>query len=168
MKKWRTTNAAYFAEYLKDWLAANPGRLRQYQETQRLSKYDLTADEHAAMFKEQTGVCAITGQPPLKRALCIDHCHYSGSCAAPHPQREHEPRPARRHGRRTAHRPRDEAGGAPGEGQGRLQEARVARSASVSIILAYLRRCSCPVCTGVLPAARPANDDREFVVEAAS
>jgi len=32
MKKWRTTNAAYFAEYLKDWLAANPGRLRQYQE----------------------------------------------------------------------------------------------------------------------------------------
>ncbi len=40
--------------------------------------YGLTTEQWYAMLSAQGGTCAICGQPPKRKQLCVDHCHETG------------------------------------------------------------------------------------------
>lgn len=70
--EWRAAHKAS----VKDWQASNPEK----RHAQRLRKYSITPEHHAAMMKDQGGVCAICGTAPegVKNFPMVDHCHTSG------------------------------------------------------------------------------------------
>lgn len=49
-----------------------------------VNKFDITIDDYEKMYSEQNGVCAICGQPEVRRYngniinLAVDHCHETG------------------------------------------------------------------------------------------
>ncbi|CCF85406.1 endonuclease VII domain-containing protein [Nitrolancea hollandica] len=62
----------------------NPDYANKYykkkQRAQQLKKkYGITPDEYKALLVEQRGGCAICGQPPIDKALAVDHDHETGT-----------------------------------------------------------------------------------------
>jgi len=51
---------------------------KESQKRQNIKKYGLTLEEFTAMLEKQKGVCAICGNPEIKRMLSIDHNHKTG------------------------------------------------------------------------------------------
>lgn len=69
------------------WRAANRGQYnasqrayhKKYYTKLRLTRYDLTPEQHEEMLKAQGGVCKICNKPPQgSRPLCVDHDHVTG------------------------------------------------------------------------------------------
>jgi len=60
--------------YARNWYSANPGRHRAVTIKH---KYGMTADEYAAILREQGGGCAICGKTPDQNGknLAVDHDH---------------------------------------------------------------------------------------------
>lgn len=61
---------------VRQWGATNPEK----KKAQRLRKYNLTPEQHAAMLSAQNGVCAICKTAPsgVKNFPMVDHCHTTG------------------------------------------------------------------------------------------
>ncbi|MAT39187.1 MAG: hypothetical protein CL946_06255 [Ectothiorhodospiraceae bacterium] len=56
----------------------NPSARDRAQRKYRYKQFGLTIADYEQILKDQGGVCAICGQPPNGRDLCIDHCHRTG------------------------------------------------------------------------------------------
>lgn len=57
----------------------NPGVWSKARRNSYLKRtYGITQNEYQEMFDEQDGVCAICGDPPEGRYLCVDHDHETG------------------------------------------------------------------------------------------
>jgi hypothetical protein len=66
---WEKANPERVRARHKVWVKANPEKVKAYG---RRFNYGVTPEEHAAMLKQQNGLCAICGKRP---ATCVDHCH---------------------------------------------------------------------------------------------
>lgn len=65
----------------KQWAAANPEQARYHSRKKLLrKKYDMTIEEHDALFAEQGFVCGACGssEPNSKKGWSTDHCHATG------------------------------------------------------------------------------------------
>ena len=62
----------------KRWKAENPDKLKTYNRTQSLRKYNLTQLEFDSMLKKQGGGCACCGTKDSWRNLAVDHNHKTG------------------------------------------------------------------------------------------
>jgi hypothetical protein len=72
---------------MKKWYAANKDVAKERNNRLRiLREYGLTHEQYEAMFKMQSGVCAVCGRPPKVRKLDIEHDHKTGRvrCLACH------------------------------------------------------------------------------------
>jgi len=61
-----------------EWQRKNPKKRKQ----QRLRKYAMTVDAHAAMLAAQSGACAICGHSDTSKPNVfplVDHCHATGT-----------------------------------------------------------------------------------------
>jgi hypothetical protein len=65
----------------KKWAAANPEQARYHSRKKLLgSKYNMTIEEHDALFASQGSVCGACGsaEPNSKKGWSTDHCHSTG------------------------------------------------------------------------------------------
>jgi hypothetical protein len=70
---WRENNAEKYNAYMRQ-------KNREQYPVDRLRRYGMTLEQHAAMLEAQGGLCAICRKPPSgKRPLVVDHCHASGT-----------------------------------------------------------------------------------------
>jgi hypothetical protein len=51
---------------------------KKHNRRKTLGRHNLTVEDYQQMFSEQGGLCAICGNPPGERALCVDHDHVTG------------------------------------------------------------------------------------------
>lgn len=65
-------------EAQKRWKAKNPDKLKTYNRTQSLRKYNLTQLEFDSMLEKQGGGCACCGTKDGWRNLAVDHNHKTG------------------------------------------------------------------------------------------
>lgn len=62
----------------RKWMAAHPGKAKEYSIIAGLRKYGLTLNDYDAMLKAQGGGCAGCKQKPRGRRLAVDHDHATG------------------------------------------------------------------------------------------
>ncbi len=65
----------------KAWAAANPEKARHHSRKKLLgTKYNMTIEEHDALFASQGMVCGACGSPTAnsKKGWSTDHCHTTG------------------------------------------------------------------------------------------
>jgi hypothetical protein len=70
-------------EEVRAWVKGyrTPARNAKFNLAKKLKKLGLSDEQYAQMLRQQEGVCAVCGNPPigrLKRRLNIDHCHSTG------------------------------------------------------------------------------------------
>ena len=69
---------AKHAAYMREWLARNPRKQKDYN----LKRYGITYDEFDAIVESQGGACACCGRPfnpdPKMRDRQVDHDHGTG------------------------------------------------------------------------------------------
>ena len=91
---WRTLKQK--RAYMRDWYAKNKKKVRHQRQSrlkfphirkmrkETLQKchlrkaFGMTLEQYEDIAKTQKGVCAISGKPPGKRRLAVDHDHESG------------------------------------------------------------------------------------------
>jgi len=79
-KKWAARNAVKLREAAKRWRDKNPDAKPANKRSSTLKfKYGITEADYQAMLQGQDGKCAICGQPPIKRQLCVDHNHQTNA-----------------------------------------------------------------------------------------
>lgn len=82
-KVWYTDNKLTKDGQNRSYYHANKDRFREYA---LLSKYGLTLEGYDLLYEQQSGVCALCGQPETARdgrsgqvrRLAVDHCHETG------------------------------------------------------------------------------------------
>lgn len=52
--------------------------LRKASRAAELRQYGVTEIQYQRLLRRQRGVCAICGDSPNGRSLCVDHCHMTG------------------------------------------------------------------------------------------
>jgi hypothetical protein len=70
-QQYRCKNREARREYARRWY-------RQNREKRLMQRYSLGPGEYEQLFASQGGVCAICGNEPGKRRLCVDHSHTTG------------------------------------------------------------------------------------------
>lgn len=71
--EWKRANR----EREREWYRASQSRLtaRQKKDRDLRTKFKMTADEYDRRLAAQGGGCAVCGEPPVYRALAVDHDH---------------------------------------------------------------------------------------------
>lgn len=64
--------------YAKAHRKNNPAIQKSIRKSKLWTQYGITLADYEKMFNKQSGVCAICGQPPLDKALVVDHDHKTG------------------------------------------------------------------------------------------
>ena len=73
--KFRKQNPELKRKLAKKWYYKNKPSAKN---TSLKCNYGITLEEYKAMLKTQNGVCAVCKEPPISKALCVDHCHKTG------------------------------------------------------------------------------------------
>jgi hypothetical protein len=81
-RRWYEDNKELANERSRAWYRANPDRVKRSNRATHLRRYNLTADDFAALLACQRGVCALceTSDPRGPGTWAIDHDH--ACCAA--------------------------------------------------------------------------------------
>jgi Recombination endonuclease VII len=78
-RQWEAENKEKIKAYRKDFISRN---LEHYRErckrSDRKRKYGVTGQQFLSMKEAQGNRCAICGNTPSGKELCIDHCHATG------------------------------------------------------------------------------------------
>ncbi|WP_406168959.1 endonuclease VII domain-containing protein [Streptomyces sp. NBC_00996] len=93
-RAWYEANRERVMAKVKDWSRKNPDKVSAYRRTSRarrigreqvrirervLAGYGMDAEQYAALFQAQGGVCAICKRPEVTgRSMPVDHCHETG------------------------------------------------------------------------------------------
>ena len=82
-RQYRLDNMEYRKQYDKKRRAAFPEKSRHWSRIAGLRSYGLTPESYDAMFKSQSGACAICrGQNLNGERLAVDHDHKTGTVRA--------------------------------------------------------------------------------------